>query len=198
MPAARGKNESADKPDFVALARARRRPSIWAHRRRVPRAIHPRTRASSPRPCAQPHRLVRPSILLRAGFTEPPRSPAALVRSYRTVSPSPPSTRGGGGLFSVALSRGSPRVAVSNRPALRSPDFPRLRPAGSCRRFRKSRPSGRLVPCRILEVPRTELHNGRADRLLDPLEVRGGIDQVHACLPVAVAPQFGYLRQIQV
>jgi hypothetical protein len=30
-----------------------------------------------------------------------------------------------GGLFSVALSRGSPRVAVSNHPALRSPDFPR-------------------------------------------------------------------------
>ena len=35
-----------------------------------------------------------------------------------------------GGLFSVALSRGSPRVAVSNHPALRSPDFPR---AGSPR-----------------------------------------------------------------
>ena len=31
-----------------------------------------------------------------------------------------------GGLFSVALSRGSPRVAVSNHPALWSPDFPRL------------------------------------------------------------------------
>src|SRR4051812_48474358 len=35
-----------------------------------------------------------------------------------------------GGLFSVALSRGSPRVAVSNHPALWSPDFPR---AGSPR-----------------------------------------------------------------
>lgn len=32
---------------------------------------------------------VRPSTLLRAGFTEPPRSPGALVRSYRTVSPLP-------------------------------------------------------------------------------------------------------------
>ena len=32
-----------------------------------------------------------------------------------------------GGLFSVALSRESPRVAVSNRPALWSPDFPRPR-----------------------------------------------------------------------
>lgn len=32
----------------------------------------------------------------------------------------------GGGLFSVALSRESPRIAVNNHPALRSPDFPRL------------------------------------------------------------------------
>ena len=30
-----------------------------------------------------------------------------------------------GGLFSVALSRGSPRLAVNQRPALRSPDLPR-------------------------------------------------------------------------
>ena len=35
--------------------------------------------------------------------------------------------RGPGGLFSVALSRGSPRVAVSNHPALWSPDVPRRR-----------------------------------------------------------------------
>lgn len=69
-------------------------------------------------------RAVRPSTLLRAGFTEPPRSPGVLVRSYHTVSPLP-RRRGRGGLFSVALSRGSPRVAVSNRPALWSPDFPR-------------------------------------------------------------------------
>ena len=33
----------------------------------------------------------------------------------------------GGGLFSVALSRGSPRVAVNNHPALWSPDVPRTR-----------------------------------------------------------------------
>ena len=35
----------------------------------------------------------------------------------------------GGGLFSVALSRGSPRVAVSHHPALWSPDFPRRTPS---------------------------------------------------------------------
>ncbi len=60
--------------------------------------------------------------LLRVGFTEPPQSPGALVVSYTTVSPLPAEA---GGLFSVALSRGSPRVAVGHHPALRSPDVPR-------------------------------------------------------------------------
>lgn len=35
-------------------------------------------------------------------------------------------TRAAGGLFSVALSRGLPRVGVTHRPALRSPDVPRF------------------------------------------------------------------------
>jgi hypothetical protein len=43
------------------------------------------------------------------------------VRSYRTFSPLP---AGAGGLFSVALSCGSPRLAVSQHPALWSSDFP--------------------------------------------------------------------------
>jgi len=75
------------------------------------------------------------------GFTEPAELPRPLVRSYRTVSPSPvPDTvgcRAIGGLFSVALSCGSPRLAVSQHPALWSPDLPqrggphRGHPAGS-------------------------------------------------------------------
>jgi hypothetical protein len=49
---------------------------------------------------------------------------------------------GAGGLFSVALSRGSPRVAVNNHPALRSPDVPRRRPAkGADATARPTRPS---------------------------------------------------------
>jgi len=75
--------------------------------------------------------------LLRVGFTEPPQSPAMLVVSYTTVSPLP-QDGSRGGLFSVALSRGSPRVGVTDHPALRSPDLPhrdalsrRGRPAGS-------------------------------------------------------------------
>ena len=51
-----------------------------------------------------------------------------------------PLTRGG--LFSVALSRGSPRVAVSNHPALRSPDFPRR----ARHRARRDRPASSSAP----------------------------------------------------
>ena len=70
------------------------------------------------------------SALLRVGFAEPPGSPRALVRSCRTVSPLPVprcSMNIGaiGGLFSVALSCGSPRLAASQHPALWSPDLPR-------------------------------------------------------------------------
>lgn len=74
--------------------------------------------------------------LLRMGFTEPPGSPRALVVSYTTLSPLPPA-QAGGGLLSVALSRGSPRVGVTHHPALWSPDLPRRdvsrrgRPTGS-------------------------------------------------------------------
>ena len=62
--------------------------------------------------------------LLQVGFTEPPQSPEALVVSYTTVSPLP-KTEISGGLFSVALSRGSLRVAVGHHLALWSPDVPR-------------------------------------------------------------------------
>jgi hypothetical protein len=106
-------------------------------------------------------RLQRPTRRHRAGH---PRSPAQRAVSgapfglapggvYRAV----PVTRdaGGllhhrftltplarGGLFSVALSRGSPRVAVSNHPALRSPDFPRQ----ARYRARRDRPANSSAP----------------------------------------------------
>ena len=80
--------------------------------------------------------------LLRVGFTEPPGSPRALVVSYTTVSPLP-GAEAPGGLFSVALSRGSPRVGVTHHPALWSPDFPRRSPRAP------TRPPGRLVQVRF-------------------------------------------------
>ena len=49
--------ELACKPDSVPHYQVtRRRPSIWTHRRRVPRAAYPQARASNPRTPAQPHR----------------------------------------------------------------------------------------------------------------------------------------------
>ena len=73
-------------------------------------------------------------VLLRMGFTKLSRSPGKLVSSYLTFSPLPRETAhkpaSQGGMFSVALSLGSPPVAVSDHPALWSSDFPPIREAG--------------------------------------------------------------------
>src|SRR6478736_4711620 len=71
---------------------------------RSPPAVHPGPSASS--------RIGPCSTLLRARFTQRIRSPGG----------------GRGGLLSVALALGSPRVGVTHRPALRSPDVPRRPP----------------------------------------------------------------------
>ena len=92
------------------------------------------------------------TVLLRTGFAEPPQSPAVLVGSYPTVSPLPAGCPAGG-LFSVALSRGSPRVAVSHRPALWSPDVPRSPGCPGA-----PRPPSRLVRGSILPVPDALTH----------------------------------------
>src|SRR3954454_3680427 len=85
-----------------------------------------RHRAGRPRTPAQdgggPPSL---STLLRVGFTAPHPSPGA--RWSLTPPFHPYQQRTAGGLFSVALSRGSPRVAVNDHPALWSPDVPRRR-----------------------------------------------------------------------
>src|SRR5690606_28081207 len=97
----------------------------------------PRTRAGRPRTLAQTPSDVL-LILLQVGFTEPLRSPGTLVVSYTTVSPLP-APGGVGGLFSVALSRGSPRVGVTHHLALWSPDLPRHQVA------LPPRPPGQLI-----------------------------------------------------
>src|SRR5947209_5396749 len=82
------------------------RPSISSRRCRRPPATYPgRLKRVTPCPLL---------VLLQVGFAEPLRSPGALVRSYRTVSPLPargPSRRAGG-LLSVALSAGRPAWAL--------------------------------------------------------------------------------------
>jgi hypothetical protein len=126
-------------------------------------------------------RLVRPTRAATRRFARPPGIPGGLpllfglapggvfpaaavtggaVRSYRTVSPLPPtqSSRGGGGVLSVALSLGSPppgvtRHRTSVEPGLSSPRQRRraaIRPSGSRgfgnpRRLVKPDPSGTLM-----------------------------------------------------
>ena len=118
-----------------------RRPSIWDCRCRQPGAAYPRASDGPPSNARAGGGATGSAsllALLRVGFTEPPQSPAALVVSYTTVSPLP--SRAGhrlvrdGGLFSVALSRGSPRVGVTDHPALRSPDLPHRASRGAAAR----------------------------------------------------------------
>src|SRR5262249_47314353 len=61
--------------------------------------------------------------------------------------PYPGTSRRRGGLFSVALSRGSPRVGVTDHPALWSPDLPRR-----TARIRRDRPAD--SPSQIIRRPR--------------------------------------------
>ncbi len=114
-----------------SLRRSVRRPSISDHRCRRPRAVHPRTRAGSPRTCA-----VRPCS--GRGLPSRPGRPGrwwSLAPPFHPYRPgSRKRDRRAGGLFSVALSRGLLRVGVAHRPALGSPDLPRhpVIPAHTC------------------------------------------------------------------
>src|SRR5438067_8802279 len=91
-------------------------------RRRLPGASsdrYPRAR----RAASSPSYLV----LLRAGFAWPAGHPAAgglLPHHFTLTDSGPPETIAASGVISVALSFGSPRLGVTQRPALRSPDFP--------------------------------------------------------------------------
>src|SRR5947207_6565709 len=129
--------ESACTPDSVTQvpcgAGVGGHPSRPAVARRLQRPTRGSLSDGPPSPCL---------ALLRVGFTEPPGSPRALVRSCRTVAPLPVRRPRGcvaiGGFLSVALSCGSPRLGVTQHPALWSPDVPRAGQAGT-------RPPGRLT-----------------------------------------------------
>jgi len=70
------------------------------------------------------------------------RCAGGLLHHPFTLTPGP---RAGGGLLSVALSRGSPRVGVTHHLALWSPDVPRR--AGA----RRGRPTSSSAPSRVVE-----------------------------------------------
>jgi len=66
-------------------------------------------------------------VLLRAGFAWPAGHPAAgelLPHHFTLAFDELRRPHRIGGVISVALSFGSPRLGVTQRPALRSPDFP--------------------------------------------------------------------------
>ena len=115
-------DESAYKPDSVHPAAA------------GPATIHlepplPTVSSGLPGSSSGPPSNAPCLALLQVGFTEPSSSPRTLVVSYTTLSPLPRAHEAPGGLLSVALSRGLPRVGVTHHLALRSPDFPRCRSA---------------------------------------------------------------------
>ena len=122
--------EPACKPASVPREVPGWRPSIWDRRCRRPRAVHQGTRPGQPPRPRRRDRYVPYSTLLRVGFAEPTGHPAAGALLPHRFTLAVPLARGGG-LFSVALSCGSPRLAVSQHPALWRPDFPRSRRTGT-------------------------------------------------------------------
>ena len=130
--------------------------------------------------------------LLRVGFAEPTGSPRSLVRSYRTVSPLPVRARPViGGLFSVALSCGSPRLAASQHPALRSPDLPRPGPA---RGPDRGHPAGSPSPP-VCQVDGLLRFDEAADERLVVLDRQGVVVRVEGALVVFLAE---LLREVEV
>lgn len=144
QPCRKGADESACTPGSVASAASRRpgwRPSIWDRCRHRPRAVHPRTRTGRPRTSAQ-GRVAAPLDLAPDGVYRAAQVTlgAGGLLHHRFTLTGLPSEDGSGGLLSVALSRGSPRVGVTHHPALWSPDVPRRGCSAP-----PTRPPGRLV-----------------------------------------------------
>ncbi len=164
-----GDDESACRRGSVRRPKATGWPSIYAaYLGIVPPKRH---RTGCPIPC---------SALLQVGFTEPPESPRALVRSYRTVSPLP--------VPFVKLNIGSSAVCFLWHFPAGHPDWPLAStlPCGAPtflsrearqNRTTRPRPPGRLIVATILSRrppwprgqgarSRARLWNGHAGRPL--------------------------------
>src|SRR5579859_2884840 len=136
------RGEPACRPGSVhPRGSAGRRPSIWDCRCRQPRAVYPRASGGPPstaRAGPAPRKARGPCDLAPGGVYQAARiTPGAggLLHHRFTLTPAGPEP-GRGGLFSVALSRGSPRVGVTDHLALWSPDLPRRVMAAMTRRDR--------------------------------------------------------------
>ena len=112
----------AEAPDAAAIPLDR---PLRDGSRDLPGFLGPATALPALRPARNPY-----SVLLLAGLAMPSLSPE--TRCALTAPFHPYLFRGG--LFSVALSRGSRRLAVNQHPALWSPDFPPLSHACTERR----------------------------------------------------------------
>jgi len=151
------------------------RPSISTCRCRQIPAVYPQA-SDGPPACAGP-----PPECTGGGPFRPcsgwglPSRPGHPGRWCALAAPFHPCSRrrrtgGGGGLFSVALSRGSPRVGVADHPALWSPDVPRRHPHQCGRNAdaaaRPTRPSPpRVAAGRQSAMPRAPLiRDGVAQR----------------------------------
>jgi hypothetical protein len=127
LVSAQAAGELACRPGSVRpLARAGGHPSRAAvadsllRSTREHRAGRPRSLAQEPRRLARIPLDLAPGGVYRAAWVTPGAGGLLHHRFTLTTWQKP-----GGGLFSVALSRGSPRVGVTDHPALRSPDLPR-------------------------------------------------------------------------
>src|SRR3954466_13511334 len=135
---------------ILGLALASRRSSICDRCRQRPGAAYPGTRASSPR--TSPQTLARPLGLAPGGVyraTPVTWGAGGLLHHRFTLT-----TVSGGGLLSVALSRGSPRVGVTHHRCVWSPDFPQR--GWLPRRDRLADSSAPMVSPRRLRFLRTE------------------------------------------
>jgi hypothetical protein len=127
-PLSRGRRracEPACKPDSVPVMN-RRRPSIWARRCRTGSCGLPGTMGRATRSLLG----LAPGGVWRAAPVA--RGAGGLLHHRFTLACA--ATAAIGGLLSVPLSVGSPRLGVTQHRALWSPDFPRRRSAAAARR----------------------------------------------------------------
>ena len=186
-------NEPACKPDPVP-ARDGRATTIHLDTPSPGASSGPPADSDEQPSCASLHviravapRAMRPSTLLRVGFTQPPRSPGVLVRSYRTVSPLP-RPRAWRFIFCGTDPAGYPGLPLATtllcgvRTFLGSTG---LSPGGDGPRpaaVRPARSPASLIP-----------------RALQPsVEMRGVVDQVNRGRPVRIEPNIRHRRQIEV
>jgi hypothetical protein len=138
-----GGDESACTPDSVRDLAVRRWPSISAGDCPPAPAAYPGSNGRTTLPLLG----LAPDGVYRATRVTPDAGALLPHRFTLTCAVDDCSPAAIGGLFSVALSCGSPRLGVTQHPVLRSPDVPRT-DHPSCERVR-TRPPGRLATAAI-------------------------------------------------